>query len=101
MKETSKTTTIDVSHTGELKEYPVYSHKMIMEVLSGLMISMFASNIASTIVTNALPVISSNLGSSQHEYTWIVTSTLLASTATTPIWGKLADMFNKRKLLLA
>jgi EmrB/QacA subfamily drug resistance transporter len=70
-------------------------------VLSGLLVAMFVSNVAGTVVGNALPVITAKLGSTQDQYTWIVTSTLLASTASTPIWGKLSDLFDKKKLLLS
>ncbi|MEA5116684.1 MAG: MDR family MFS transporter [Propionicimonas sp.] len=78
---------------------PEFTHREILEVLWGLMIAMFVANISGTIVSNALPTIASHLGSDQQGYTWIVTATLLASTATTPIWGKLADMFDKKRLI--
>ncbi|MDR1800183.1 MAG: MFS transporter, partial [Bifidobacteriaceae bacterium] len=81
-------------------EYPQLSHRQILQVLSGLLLAMFVSNVAGTVVANALPTISATLGSNQQQYTWIVTATLLASTASTPIWGKLADLFNKKTLLL-
>ncbi|MDR2114156.1 MAG: MFS transporter, partial [Bifidobacteriaceae bacterium] len=71
-----------------------------MQILSGLLLAMFVANVAGTVVANALPVITAVLGSTQQQYTWIVTSTLLASTASTPIWGKLADLFNQKKLFL-
>ncbi|MDR1293519.1 MAG: MFS transporter [Bifidobacteriaceae bacterium] len=76
------------------------THSEILQVLSGLLISMFVSNVSGTVVGNALPVITAKLSSTQGEYTWVVTSTLLALTASTPIWGKLADLFDKKKLLL-
>jgi EmrB/QacA subfamily drug resistance transporter len=50
-------------------------------------------------VSTALPVIVADLGGSQSSYTWVVTSTLVALTVSTPVWGKLADLFD-RKLLL-
>ncbi|MDR0592782.1 MAG: MFS transporter [Bifidobacteriaceae bacterium] len=80
--------------------YPVFSHRQIMRILSGLLLAMFVANVAGTVVANALPVITAALGSTQQEYTWIVTATLLASTASTPIWGKLSDLFNKKNLFL-
>lgn len=55
--------------------------------------------ISSTVVTNALPKIISDLHGSSTSYTWMVTATLLAMTATTPIWGKLADLFNRKVLV--
>ncbi len=55
--------------------------------------------LSSTIVSVALPQIVGALDGTQSQYTWVVTSTLLASTASTPIWGKLADLFDKKRLL--
>ena len=55
--------------------------------------------VVSTVVSTALPRIIGDLGGSQSAYTWVVTSTLLALTVTTPIWGKLSDLFD-RKLLV-
>ena len=56
---------------------------------------MFVAILSSTIVANALPTIIADLHGSQTGYTWVVTATLLATTATTPIWGKLADLFEQ------
>nr|WP_135849794.1 MFS transporter [Serinibacter arcticus] len=64
-----------------------------------LMMSMFVSMLAATVVSTSLPVIIADLGGDQSAFTWVVTATLLATTVSTPIWGKLADLFN-RKLLL-
>lgn len=55
--------------------------------------------LSSTIVSVALPQIVGALEGTQSQYTWVVTATLLASTASTPIWGRLADLFDKKKLL--
>ncbi|WP_248258553.1 MFS transporter [Georgenia sp. EYE_87] len=76
-------------------------HRQILKVLTGLLLGMFVANLSGTIVGNALPVIVGEIGGTQQQYTWIVTSTILASTAVTPIAGKLADLFDKKKLLLA
>ncbi|MDR2382145.1 MAG: MFS transporter [Bifidobacteriaceae bacterium] len=86
---------------GNQDAYPQFSHRQIMRILSGLLLAMFVANVAGTVVANALPVITAQLGSTQQQYTWIVTATLLASTASTPIWGKLADLFNKKTMFLA
>lgn len=75
------------------------THRQIMEALSGLLLGMFVAILSSTIVTNALPEIISDLGGSQSSYTWVVTAALLAMTASTPLWGKLADQFNKKLLV--
>ncbi|WP_420836959.1 MDR family MFS transporter [Agromyces badenianii] len=75
------------------------THREVLTALSGLLLGMFVSMIASTVVGSSLPVIISDLGGDQSAFTWVVTATLLATTVSTPIWGKLADLFN-RKLLL-
>jgi EmrB/QacA subfamily drug resistance transporter len=75
------------------------SHREVLEALSGLLLAMFVAMLSSTVVTNALPSIVEDLHGSQTGYTWVVVATLLAMTATTPIWGKLADLFSKKLLV--
>ena len=78
---------------------PKMSHRQIMQALTGLLMGMFVSILASTVVSSSLPVIVADLHGSQTAYTWVVTATLLATTISTPVWGKLADVGN-RKLLM-
>ncbi|MFJ2742287.1 MDR family MFS transporter [Streptomyces sp. NPDC087440] len=75
------------------------NHKQILQAMSGLMAGMFVAILAGTVVANALPRIIADLGASQSSYTWVVTSELLAMTATVPLWGKLSDLYNKKLLL--
>ena len=75
------------------------SHREIMEALTGLLLAMFVAMLSSTVVTNALPAIVTDLHGSQTGYTWVVVATLLTMTATTPIWGKLADLMSKKLLV--
>ncbi|MEO5662277.1 MAG: MDR family MFS transporter [Nocardioides sp.] len=75
------------------------THREVMEALSGLLLAMFVAMLSSTIVSNALPAIVTDLEGSQTGYTWVVVATLLTMTATTPIWGKLADQFSKKLLV--
>lgn len=75
------------------------THRQIMEALSGLLLAMFVAMLSSTVVTNALPRIVSDLHGSQTGYTWVVVATMLAMTVTTPIWGKLSDLFSKKLLV--
>ncbi len=75
------------------------SHREVLEALSGMLLAMFVAMLSSTVVTNALPRIVTDLHGSQTGYTWVVVATLLAMTATTPIWGKLADLFSKKLLV--
>lgn len=78
---------------------PKMTHREILTALTGILMGMFVSILANTVVSSSLPVIVSDLNGSQTSYTWVVTATLLATTISTPIWGKLADLGN-RKLLL-
>lgn len=78
---------------------PAMSHRQVMEALSGILLGMFVSILATSVVSSSLPKIVSDLNGSQSSYTWVVTATLLTTTITTPIWGKLADLVN-RKLLI-
>lgn len=86
-------------HGGGSGEYAPMTHRQIMEAISGLLLGMFVAILSSTIVTNALPHIISDLGGGQSAYTWVVTASLLAMTATTPLWGKLADLYSKKALV--
>ncbi|MCW2574407.1 MAG: Drug resistance transporter, EmrB/QacA subfamily [Modestobacter sp.] len=75
------------------------THRQILSALSGMLLAMFVAFLSSTVVSNALPTIITDLHGTQSQYTWVVTATLLASTASTPIWGKLADLFSKKLLI--
>ena len=75
------------------------SHRQIMEALTGLLAAFFTAIISSTIVANALPTIMSELKGTQTDFAWVITAALLANAATTPIWGKLADLFDKKFLV--
>ncbi|MEW1772770.1 MFS transporter [Streptomyces sp. NPDC086777] len=83
---------------GSAEQAPM-SHRQIMEALTGLLLGMFVAILSSTIVTNALPHIIGDLGGGQSAYTWVVTASLLAMTATTPLWGKLSDLYSKKALV--
>ena len=78
---------------------PAMSHRQIMEALTGLLAAFFTAILSSTIVANALPTIMSELKGTQTDFAWVITAALLANAATTPIWGKLADLFDKKLLV--
>jgi EmrB/QacA subfamily drug resistance transporter len=78
---------------------PAMTHRQILEAMSGLLLGMFVAILSSTVVSTSLPRIVSDLGGSQSGYTWVVTATLLALTVSTPIWGKLADLFDRKVLV--
>jgi EmrB/QacA subfamily drug resistance transporter len=75
------------------------THREVLEAMSGLLLGMLVAILSSTVVSTSLPVIISDLKGTESDYTWVVTSTLLAMTVSTPVWGKFADLFS-RKLLL-
>lgn len=78
---------------------PNLSHKEVLEVLTGLLSMLFVAMVSSTIVSTALPTIIGDLHGNQTQYTWVVTTTLLAMTVSSPIWSKLADLFDKKLLV--
>src|SRR3954465_4093170 len=75
------------------------NHRAILQALSGLLLVLFVAMASATIVSTALPRIIGDLNGSQSQYTWVVTASLLTATATTPIWGKLADLYSKKSLV--
>lgn len=75
------------------------SHREILEAMTGLLAALFTALLSTTIVANALPTIIADLQGSQTAYAWVITIALLTNAASTPIWGKLADLFNKKTLV--
>jgi EmrB/QacA subfamily drug resistance transporter len=71
----------------------------IIKALVGMLLAMLTAFLSATIVSTALPTIVTELRGTQNQYTWVVTAALLASTASTPIWGKLADLVSKKLLV--
>ncbi|WP_371203499.1 MDR family MFS transporter [Microbacterium sp. BWT-B31] len=81
---------------------PVNTERTTREVfvaLSGLIVTMFVAVLSGTVVSTSMPRIVADLGGDQSAYTWVITSSLLATAVTTPIWGKLADLVNRKVLL--
>lgn len=74
------------------------THREVLLALSGLLLALFVAMLSSTVVSTALPRIVADLHGSEAGYTWVVVATLLTMAATTPIWGKLADLFSKKLL---
>lgn len=75
------------------------SHREVLEAMTGLMAALFTAMLSSTIVSTALPTILADLKGTQSQYTWIITASLLATTVSTPIWGKLSDLASKKVLV--
>jgi EmrB/QacA subfamily drug resistance transporter len=80
---------------------PVALHgRRLWLVLGALMLGMLLAALDQTIVATALPTIVGSLGGASH-LSWIVTAYLLASTASTPVWGKLGDMYGRKRFFQA
>jgi len=75
------------------------THREVLEALSGLLLALFVAMVSSTIVANALPRIVAELDGSEAGYTWVIVASLLTTSTTTPIWGKLSDLFSKKGLV--
>ena len=75
------------------------THRETLQALSGLLLVLFVAMSSATVVSTALPRIIGALNGSQNQYTWVVTASLLTATASTPIWGKLADLYSKKVLI--
>ena len=71
------------------------SHREILTIFSGLVLGMLLAALDQTIVSTALPTITGELGGLNH-LSWVVTSYLLATTVSTPIYGKLGDLLGRK-----
>jgi EmrB/QacA subfamily drug resistance transporter len=74
---------------------PVLSHRRILVIIGALMLGMFLAALDQTIVSTALPTIVADLHGASH-LAWIVVAYLLASTVSTPLWGKLGDQYGRK-----
>jgi EmrB/QacA subfamily drug resistance transporter len=80
---------------------PAYlTHAEIIQVMVGLMAGMFLAALDQSIVGTALPRIVSELNGLEH-LSWVVTAYLLTSTASTPLWGKISDLYGRRPMFQA
>jgi EmrB/QacA subfamily drug resistance transporter len=71
------------------------SRRQLWLLMAGLMTGMLLAALDQTIVGTAMPTIVGKLGGIEH-YSWVVTAYLLASTASTPLYGKLSDLYGRR-----
>lgn len=92
-------TTTEAPPNTQTSDPDAMSHRQILEALTGLLAALFTALLSTTIVATALPTIIGDLQGSQTAYAWVITTALLANAASTPIWGKLADLFNKKVLV--
>src|SRR5512147_973405 len=84
----------------EFQEPASPSPREVRTVFAGLMMALALASLDQNIVGVALPLIVSELGG-LHHLSWVVTSFLVTSTATTPIYGKLSDLYGRKPLFIA
>jgi len=78
---------------------PNFTHKQILRVITGVLLCILLAAIDQTVVVPAVPAIAADLHGFGH-LSWIVSAYLLTSTAATPIYGRLSDIYGRRALLL-
>jgi EmrB/QacA subfamily drug resistance transporter len=71
-------------------------HRKILVILFALMLGMFLAALDQSIVSTALPTIAGDLHN-LNELSWVVTSYLITSTISLPLWGKLGDQFVRKR----
>jgi EmrB/QacA subfamily drug resistance transporter len=76
------------------------SRNRIILVTAGIMLSLFLASMESTVVATAMPTIVGQLGGLEH-YSWVFSAFMLASTAAVPLYGKLSDIYGRRRLYVS
>lgn len=71
--------------------------KQRLAVTIGVMTGMFLAALEATVVGTAMPTVIASLGG-LHHYSWVFSAYLLTSTVTVPLWGKLSDLYGRRRL---
>lgn len=79
---------------------PHFSRREVRLVFSGLLLAFLTAALNQTIVATALPTIVGDLGG-LRQISWVVIAYLLGSTVSTPLWGKLGDLYGRRPFFLA
>ncbi|MGW4643911.1 MDR family MFS transporter [Sphaerisporangium sp. NPDC004334] len=82
---------------GESGGRRTYTHREILKVMSGLLIALMTSMISTSLVGNALPTIVGEFRA-QDELAWVASAPLLTMTASTPLWGRLSDLFGRKRM---
>src|SRR5919108_6560720 len=76
------------------------SRKRIILVTAGIMLSLFLASMEATVVATAMPTIVGQLGGLE-QYSWVFSAFMLASTTAVPLYGKLSDIYGRRKLYVS
>ncbi len=72
------------------------SHRRVLVIIGALLLGMLLAALDQNIVSTALPTIVGDLGGASH-LSWVVIAYLLASTVSTPLWGKLGDLYGRKQ----
>jgi EmrB/QacA subfamily drug resistance transporter len=75
------------------------SRNRIILITAGIMLSLFLASMEATVVATAMPTIVGQLGGLEH-YSWVFSAYMLATTTTVPLYGKLSDIYGRRRLYL-
>src|SRR3954451_21858327 len=85
--------------SGAPSESGEYTHAQILTIITGLMMGMFLGALDQTIVSTAIRTIADDLHGLSVQ-AWVTTAYLITSTITTPIYGKLGDLYGRKKLFM-
>lgn len=86
-------------HAAHAAEPRVLTHPEVKAIVLGIMLAMFLGALDQTIVATALPTIGRHFGN-LDDLSWVVTAYLLTGTASTPLYGKLSDIYGRRVVML-
>ena len=78
---------------------PTISLKRRRWITAGLLLGMSLGALEATVVSTAMPTVIATLGGLAH-YSWVFSAYLLTSTASVPIWGRLSDLYGRRRMYL-
>src|SRR5215204_542913 len=79
---------------------PPISLRRRQAITGGLLLGMMLGALEATVVGTAMPTVVSTLGGLAH-YSWVFSAYLMTSTASVPIWGRLSDLYGRKRMYLA
>ncbi len=91
--------TATASRTAPAPSNGELSHRQILTILSGLMLGMFLASLDQTIVSTAIKTIGNDLHGLSAQ-AWVTTAFLITSTIAAPLFGKLSDIFGRKRLFM-
>src|ERR1700753_989180 len=93
-------TTAQAESAAPTSPAPEIGHRRLLIIIGALLLGMLLAALDQTIVATALPTIAGDLHGLSH-LSWVVTAYLLASTVSSPLWGKLGDMYGRKTFFQA